>query len=412
MPRYTAEQLCDWLYKKHAVSFDEMTNISKRYRARLAREFTIGRRSHSDVSVAADGTKKYLYPVTIPARAERVRGNFPRGEITGDGGVARDAQDSPGEESPGDGTGGPRGSARRGTEGPRAEGPPAHPPQAPMQRHVEAAYIPETRRHTLCLSTQVGCKMGCLFCMTARQGFQGHLSAGDVVNQLASLPERDQITNLVYMGMGEPLDNLDAVLKSLRILTEPWGFGMSPSRVTVSTIGVVPAMRTLLERTKVHLAVSLHSPFEEERRRLMPIENVYSLHEVLATIREMQLDKRRRVSFEYIVFRGLNHSERHVKEIARLVGDMRCRINLLYFHPIPGAPLEPASEEEMLQFQRALTDKGLRVTIRKSRGQDIEAACGMLSTKRLDDSSTGAARSAESAGEPRPAESPETVPEY
>ena len=367
MPRYTAAQLCDWLYKKHAASFEEMTNISKRHRARLAEEFVVGRRGHSDVSVATDGTKKYLYTVTIPPQVARRDGG-----VQWSGGATRDGGTPEGRAS---------GAPPKNPRGPRRDGGVTG---QGLQRHVEAAYIPEARRHTLCLSTQVGCKMGCLFCMTARQGFQGHLSAGDVVNQLAGLPERDQITNLVYMGMGEPLDNLEAVLKSLRILTEPWGFGMSPNRITVSTIGVVPAMRTLLEKTSVHLAVSLHSPFEEERRRLMPIENVYSLHEVLGAIRATQLDKRRRISFEYIVFRGLNHSDRHVKEIARLVGDMRCRINLLYFHPIPGAPLEPASEKEMLTFQDSLKQKGLRVTVRKSRGQDIEAACGMLSTKRLD----------------------------
>jgi 23S rRNA (adenine2503-C2)-methyltransferase len=327
LPRYTADQLCDWLYKKHARSFDEMTNLSKRARATLADEFDIDVGGPVEERVASDATKKYLFEVSLP---------------------------------------------------PRAAGAP------PIEKHVESAYIPEPTRHTLCLSTQVGCKMGCLFCMTARQGFQGHLTAGDVLNQYRSLPERDDITNIVYMGMGEPLDNIEAVLRSLEVFTSDWGYGLSPSRITVSTIGVVPAMKRLLAESSCHLAVSLHSPFEEERRRLMPIENVYSLTQVLQTIRDADLPKRRRVSFEYIVFGGVNHSTKHVKELARLVGDLRCRINLLYFHSIPDAPLEPATEEQMLAFQRELKGKGLRTTIRRSRGQDIEAACGMLSTKSLD----------------------------
>lgn len=327
LPRYTADQLCNWLYKKHAASFEEMTSLSKRARATLAEEFDIDVGTPVEERVATDATKKYLFEVTLP---------------------------------------------------PRAVGAPQ------ITKHVESAYIPEPSRHTLCLSTQVGCKMGCLFCMTARQGFQGHLTTGDVLNQYRSLPELDKITNIVYMGMGEPLDNVDAVLKSLEVFTAEWGYGLSPHRITVSTIGVVPAMKRLLAESKCHLAVSLHSPFEEERRRLMPIENVYSLPQVLDAIREADLPKRRRVSFEYIVFGGLNHTPKHVKEIARLVGDLRCRINLLYFHPIPDAPLRPATEAQMLEFQSQLKAKSLRTTIRRSRGQDIEAACGMLSTKSLD----------------------------
>jgi 23S rRNA (adenine2503-C2)-methyltransferase len=252
-----------------------------------------------------------------------------------------------------------------------------------LGKFIEAAYIPESSRSTLCVSSQVGCKMGCLFCMTGKQGFQGQLSAGEIVNQIRSLPEFHSLTNIVYMGMGEPFDNLEAVMQSIQILTSDWGFGMSPKRITVSTIGIIPAMKTFLENSTCHLAVSLHSPFEDERRKLMPVENVYSLPEVLKAIREFPMGKQRRISFEYIVFKDLNHSPRHVKELARILNGIRCRINLLYFHPIPNTPLEAPSHEVIHQFKEALEAKGITTTIRKSRGQDIYAACGMLSTKEL-----------------------------
>lgn len=247
-------------------------------------------------------------------------------------------------------------------------------------KFIETAYIPDRERHTLCVSSQVGCKMGCLFCMTAKQGFQGSLSAGAILNQIRSLPERHLLTNIVYMGMGEPFDNLKAVLDSLEILTSEWGFGMSPRRITVSTIGVIPAMQEFLEKSSCHLAVSLHSPFEEERQRIMPIEKAYPLPQVLQAIRNFPIGKQRRVSFEYIVFKDLNHSPRHVKELARLLNGIRCRINLLRFHPVPGSPFVSPNETEMNTFKSALEAKGIVTTIRKSRGQDIYAACGLLST--------------------------------
>lgn len=250
-------------------------------------------------------------------------------------------------------------------------------------KFIEAAFIPEKNRNTLCISSQVGCKMGCLFCMTGKQGFQGQLSAGEIINQIESLPDRELLTNIVYMGMGEPFDNLDGVMKSIQILTSDWGYAMSPKRITVSTIGIIPAMKVFLENSKAHLAVSLHSPFEEERKMLMPIENVYSLPEVLDTLRSFPIGKQRRVSFEYIVFKDLNHSRKHAKELAKILNGIRCRINLLYFHPIPNTPLYAPSNEIIHEFKSELEKKGLTTTIRKSRGQDIYAACGMLSTKEL-----------------------------
>ncbi len=244
---------------------------------------------------------------------------------------------------------------------------------------VESAYIPDGNRHTLCVSSQLGCRMGCSFCMTARMGFKGQLIAGEILNQVRCLPERDLLTNIVYMGMGEPFDNLDEVLKSLDILTADWGFGMSPRRITVSTIGVVPGMKRFLESSRCNLAISLHSPFEEERRNLIPAAKAFQLQHVLETIRNFTIEKQRRISFEYIVFKDLNHSQKHVKALARALSGIRCRINLLNFHPIPGSSLRAPEQSDIESFRAALQAKGFIATIRRSRGTDIQAACGLLS---------------------------------
>ena len=250
-------------------------------------------------------------------------------------------------------------------------------------KFIESAYIPDKDRATLCVSSQAGCKMGCLFCMTGKQGFQGHLTAGEILNQIKSLPERETITNVVYMGMGEPLDNPTAVLPSLELLTAEWGYAWSPKRITVSTIGIIPGMDEFLEKSNAHLAVSLHDPFDDERRKLMPIQNVYPIEKVIAHIKKFNMGKQRRVSFEYIMFKGVNDTPRHVKELARLLNGLRCRINLIRFHAIPNTPLEGSNEATLKSFQDQLNQKGITTTIRASRGQDIFAACGMLSTKTL-----------------------------
>lgn len=251
----------------------------------------------------------------------------------------------------------------------------------PNSRYVEAAYIPETDRATLCVSTQSGCKMGCLFCMTGKQGFQGNLTANEILNQLRSIPEFTNVSNLVYMGMGEPFDNLDNVLTSLEILTADWGYAWSPKRITVSSIGIIPSMLTFLEKSNCHLAISLHNPFDEERRQIMPIQNVYPIQKVIAEIKKADLGRQQRVSFEYIMFDGINDTDRHIKEMVRLLGNLKCRVNLIRFHSIPGTPLQGTPEPRMLEFRNALTAKGVFTTIRASRGQDIQAACGLLSTK-------------------------------
>lgn len=254
---------------------------------------------------------------------------------------------------------------------------------AAEDHYIETAYIPENERSTLCLSSQAGCRMGCLFCMTGKQGFQGNLSAAEILNQWYSLPERQKVTNIVYMGMGEPLDNLEEVLRSLVAFTSPWGFGMSPRRITVSTIGILPKLHEFLERTEAHLAISLHTPFDEERIKLMPIQKAYPIREVINELKKYKLNRQRRISFEYILFRGLNDTPAHVKELARLLNGLRCRINLIRFHSIPSVSLESPDEEAILRFRDALTGKGIYTTVRASRGQDIAAACGLLSTREL-----------------------------
>ncbi len=316
LPKFTAKQITDWLYKKHISSIDEMSNLSKKARELLNEKFDFGLTAYTKVQASVDGTKKYLFP-TI------------------------------------------------------------------QNKYIETAMIPDRDRKTVCVSSQVGCKMGCLFCFTAKQGFQGHLSAGEILNQLKSIDEVDEITNIVYMGMGEPFDNLEQVLKSLEILTSEWGFAMSPRRITVSTIGIIPSMLTFLETSQAHLAVSLHTPFNDERQKIMPVQVAYPIADVVAEIKSWDFGNQRRVSFEYILFEGLNDTKEHVKELARLLKGLKCRINLIRFHAVPGTPLKSPNEAAIQRFKDELNEKGILTTVRASRGEDIYAACGLLSTKEL-----------------------------
>lgn len=317
MPKFTAKQIADWLYKKDISSINEMTNLSKKARELLTEKFEIGLTAPIKVQESIDGTKKYLFPTL-------------------------------------------------------------------QNKYVETAMIPERDRKTVCVSSQVGCKMGCLFCFTAKQGFHGQLTAGEIVNQIKSISETDEVSNIVYMGMGEPFDNLDEVLKSIEILTSEWGFAMSPRRITVSTIGIIPGMLTFLEKCDAHLAVSLHTPFNDERRKLMPVEVAYPIENVIDAIKRWDFGRQRRISFEYIVFEGLNDSSKHVKELARLLSGLQCRINLIRFHPVPGTPLKSPDDATINRFKEELNRKGILTTIRASRGQDIYAACGLLSTKGIE----------------------------
>ena len=316
LPRFTAKQIADWLYKKNVTDIAGMTNISKQSRQLLSENYDVGLINPSGVKESKDGTKKYLFPSGI-------------------------------------------------------------------NNHIETAYIPEEKRNTLCISTQAGCKMGCLFCMTGKQGFQADLSPGEIINQLRSLPEREKVSNLVFMGMGEPFDNMDQLMKSLDILTAPWGMEMSPRRITVSTIGIIPAMTRFIEESECHLAISLHTPFEDERKKLMPIETIYPLREIFATLKSFDFPRQRKISFEYIMFKGLNDTRRHVNELVRLMHGLKARINLIRFHPVPGTLLEGSDDKTIHEFKDALNAKGITTTIRASRGLDIAAACGLLSTREL-----------------------------
>ena len=325
MPRFAAGQMASWLYRKNAGDIAAMTDISAANRAILAERFEVGRSAPLRETVSVDGTKKYLFSTTSPSH---------------------------------------------GTP-------------------VEAAMIPDKERATLCLSSQAGCRMGCSFCATGRQGLQHNLTTGDILNQFASLPERDALTNIVYMGMGEPLDNLDAVLRSLEILTSDYGYGWSPTRITLSTAGIAPALERFLDESRVHLAVSLHNPFSDERAAIMPIERAYPIENIVEIIRKHFLrgsslhSQQRRISFEYIMMSGLNDSPRHVAGLAKLLNGLSCRINLIRFHKVPGSPYFSPDTTAIERFRDALSKKGFATTIRASRGEDIEAACGLLSTKEM-----------------------------
>lgn len=252
--------------------------------------------------------------------------------------------------------------------------------RTPANNYIEAVYIPDDDRATLCVSSQVGCKMNCKFCMTGKQGFTANLTANQILNQIFSLPERDSLTNIVFMGMGEPFDNLDEVLKVLEILTSDYGYGWSPKRITVSSVGLKKGLERFLNESDCHLAISMHTPFPSQRKELMPAEKAFSITDIVDILRGYDFSKQRRLSFEYIVFKDVNDSLIYAKEMVKLLRGIECRINLIRFHAIPGVDLEGTDMETMTAFRDYLTQHGLFATIRASRGEDIFAACGMLST--------------------------------
>lgn len=249
-------------------------------------------------------------------------------------------------------------------------------------KFVESVMIPEDDRATLCVSSQVGCKMNCLFCMTGKQGFNGNLSVNEILNQVCSIGESDDLTNIVFMGMGEPLDNYEQLKKTLDIMTSDYGFAWSPKRITVSTTGVTPKLKLFLDESNAHLAVSLHTPMKEQRQSIMPVEKAFPLSEVLDLLKQYDWSKQRRLSFEYIMFKDFNDSIAHAKELFKILNGLDCRINLIRFHAIPNVDLATSDNETMVQFKDYLTRRGLTCTIRSSRGEDIFAACGMLSTEK------------------------------
>ena len=247
-------------------------------------------------------------------------------------------------------------------------------------KYVETVYIPDEDRATLCVSSQVGCKMNCLFCQTGKQGYEGNLTATDILNQIYALPERDKLTNIVFMGQGEPMDNLENVLRATNILTADYAYAWSPKRITVSSVGVRNKLKRFLEESDCHVAISLHSPIHEQRSDLMPAEGSMPIREIVDLLRNYDFSHQRRLSFEYIVFRGINDTQAHAKEIVKLLKGLDCRINLIRFHQIPNVPLHGADDRTMEAFRDYLTAHGLFTTIRASRGEDIFAACGLLST--------------------------------
>lgn len=247
-------------------------------------------------------------------------------------------------------------------------------------KFVETVYIPDKDRATLCVSSQVGCKMNCLFCQTGKQGFEGNLTVCDILNQIYSLPERDTLTNIVFMGQGEPMDNLDNVLRVTEMLTADYGYAWSPKRITVSSVGLRGKLKRFIEESDCHLAISLHSPIHEQRAMLMPAERAMPITDIVEMLRGYDFSHQRRLSFEYIVFGGLNDSQTHAREIIKLLKGLDCRVNLIRFHQIPGVDLHGADEGRMEAFRDYLTGHGVFTTIRASRGQDIYAACGLLST--------------------------------
>lgn len=323
LPAFVGKQMADWLYAKKVADIADMTNLSKEARRRLGEAYEVGATPPVESHKSQDGTVKYLY---------------------------------------------------RTREG----------------HYVETVYIPDGKRATLCVSCQVGCKMGCAFCMTGRQGFVAQLSAGDILNQIYSLPERDTLTNIVFMGQGEPFDNLDNVLRATEVLTADWGYAWSPKRITVSTVGLAKGLVRFLDESRCNLAVSLHHPLPEIRRELMPAEKAFSIKDVVEVLRGYDFcrrsltptdaPKQRRLSFEYIVFEGVNDTLRHAAALIELLRGLDCRVNLIRFHDIPDTPLHGVSDDQMIRLRDYLTGHGVFTTIRASRGQDIMAACGLLST--------------------------------
>ena len=328
MPAFTARQIAQWLYVKHVSSIDEMTNISKQNRALLAEQYEVGTMAPIDCQRSKDGTIKYLFPVCC--------------------------DDTTTSED----------------------------------RFVETVFIPDKDRATLCVSCQVGCKMNCLFCQTGKQGWHGNLTVADILNQILALPEVDQLTNIVFMGQGEPMDNLDAVLQTCEVLTADWGLAWSPKRITVSSVGVRNKLKRFLDESECHVAISMHSPLHEQRLKLMPAEKAMPLTETIALLKQYDFTHQRRCSFEYICFGGLNDTPMFAREIAKLLEGLECRVNLIRFHEIPNVELPGSDEKRMEALRDYLTHHGITTTIRASRGQDIFAACGLLSTAKKNGNKT------------------------
>jgi 23S rRNA (adenine2503-C2)-methyltransferase len=314
LPRFTAAQIARWLYVSRVTDIDQMTNLSKAARQRLAERYCVGREEPLAAARSVDGTVKYLF-------------------------------------------------------------------DSGFDHNIEAVYIPDRDRATLCVSSQAGCKMNCVFCMTGRQGWHGNLTAHRIINQVLSVERSETLTNLVFMGMGEPLDNLDAVMQAIEVLTADWGLAWSPKRITVSSIGKLPELKRLLDQTRVHVAISVHAPYSEQRSSLMPSERAWPLSEIFALLKQYDFAHQRRLSVEYIMWQGINSHISHADALARLLRGTSSRVNLIRFHAIPDSTLRTCPTQVMEAFRDRLNSLGVTATIRASRGEDIMAACGMLAGK-------------------------------
>ena len=323
MPKFVGKQLAEWLYDKRVTDFEEMANISKKNKQWLSENYQIGREAPVKKSKSADGTVKYLFNAGASGR-------------------------------------------------------------------IESVYIPDKDRATLCVSSQVGCKMNCYFCATGKLGFKANLTAAQIINQILSIPPRQEkgtapmnpLTNVVFMGMGEPLDNFREVERVIEILTASWGLAWSPKRITVSTVGKLPQLKELLDRTQVHVAISVHTAESAQRESMMPAQRAFPISGVMKTLSGYDFSHQRRLSLEYIMWRGINDDIAHADMLVKLIGNLDARVNLIRFHAIPGVDLHSCSEERMVMFRNYLNSKGITATIRASRGEDIEAACGMLAAKK------------------------------
>jgi len=315
-PAYRAGQVWQWLYQKRAVSFAEMTNLSVSLREQIAKDFAISRLAIERKADSSDGTVKFLF---------------------------RLADD----------------------------------------RSIESVLIPEAKRLTLCISTQAGCGFGCAFCATALLGLKRNLRASEIFDQILeasrTLAGDRRITHVVLMGMGEPLANYEQTVKALDVMTDTsWGIGISPRRITLSTVGLVPQIQKLMDETNVNLAISLHAPTDEMRSKLMPVNRKYSLRQLMECCRALPIPRRKRITFEYVLLRGVNDSAADAQKLAELLLGIRCKVNLIPFNPHPGSEFQRPESRDVEQFQQILYFHGLQVNVRRPRGDDIQAACGQL----------------------------------
>ena len=316
LPSYRAKQIYSWIHQKCALDYDEMTNLPLSLRERLKEELP-------------------LKKCTIE-----------RKQVSAEDGTVKYLFGFGGNE------------------------------------YAESVLMKYKYGYTICVSTQIGCKMGCSFCASTLGGYVRSLLPSEILGQIytAQRDENIRISHIVLMGMGEPLDNLDEVLKALELLTATYGYAWSPKRITLSTVGLRKGLQRFIEENDCHLAISLHSPLTVQRAELMPAEKAFSITEMVELLKNYDFSKQRRLSFEYIVFKGLNDSQVYAKELLKLLRGLDCRVNLIRFHAIPGVDLEGADMDTMTRFRDYLTSHGLFTTIRSSRGEDIFAACGMLST--------------------------------